>query len=145
LSVPDNVDLDELDFRNENFDLQRVQDWVEKYDGMNGRFHFFQAYMPLSPLYQCVGKPLLSMKASGSMYIERAAKPFKHLILRKDRNSLSDAKGVKLFRSQQNLKHLQAARQVLKSKVYDGVVSRDPLEVLTAFRNQSRVCDLLHN
>ena len=106
LAVPDNVNLDELNFRNEKNDLQRVQDWVEKYDGMNGRFRFFQAYMPLSPLYQCVGKPLLSMKASGSMDVERAAKPFKHLILQKDRNSLSDAKGVKLFRSQQNLKHL---------------------------------------
>ena len=118
---------------------------MEKYDGMNGRFRFFQAYMPLSPLYQCVGKPLLSMKASGSMDVERATKPFKHLILQKHRNSLPDAKGVKLFRSQQNLKHLQAARQVLKSKVYDGVVSRDSLEVLTVFRDQSHMCDLLHS
>ena len=37
------------------------------------------------PSYQAVGQPLLSMKTSGSMDVKRAAKPFKHLILKKDR------------------------------------------------------------
>ena len=100
--VPDNVNLDELDFRNGKFDLERVQEWVEKYDGINGRFRFFQVYMPLSLPYQTVGKSLLAMKASGSMDVERAAKLFRHLILQKDRNSLSNAEGVKLSRIQQN-------------------------------------------
>ena len=68
------------------------------------------------------------------MDVERAAKPFKHLILRKDHNLLSDAKGVKLFRCQQNLKHLQVAHKVLKSKVYDGVVSRDPAHDIDLLR-----------
>ena len=40
----------------------------------------FQAYMPFSPLYQTIGKPMFSMKASWLMDVKIAAKPFKHLI-----------------------------------------------------------------
>ena len=126
----DDVTCCHIAWRNRNFDLNKVQDWVEKYDGINGRFRFFQAYMPLSPLYQAVGKPLLSMKTSGSMDVERAAKPFKHLILKKNRNRLGDAKGIKLLRCHQNLTHLYNARQLIKGKVYDGVVSRDPAHAI---------------
>ena len=50
-------------------------------------------------------------------------------------NLLSDVKGVmELFRCQQNLKHLQAYREVLKSKVDDGVVSHDPAHVIDLLR-----------
>ena len=52
----------------------------------------------------------------------RTAKPFKHCILTKDRNRLSDAKGVVMFRAGQNLKHLHHARTAIKGKVYAGVV-----------------------
>jgi hypothetical protein len=60
----------------------------------DGRFYFFEVYARFSPLYQQVGKCLLSMKSVGSMDVEHTAKPFKHCILTKDRNRLPDAKGL---------------------------------------------------
>ncbi len=59
------------------------------------------------------------------MDVERTAKPFKHCILTKDRNRISDAKGVVMFRAGQNLKHLHHACTAIKGKVYAGVVSTD--------------------
>ena len=96
---------------------------MEKYENIDGHFHFFEAYARFSPLYQQVGKQLLSMKSIGSMDVECMAKPFKHCILTKDRNALSNEKGIVLFRAGQNLKHLHHAREVIKGKVYGGVNS----------------------
>ncbi len=96
---------------------------MEKYENFDGRFCFFEAYACFSPLYQQVGKHLLSMKSVGSMDVERMAKPFKHSILTKDRNALSDEKGIVLFRARQNLKHLHHAPKAIKGKVYGGVNS----------------------
>jgi hypothetical protein len=75
------------------FTIDRVLEWVEKYKNIDGRFCFFEVYACFSPLYQQVGKRLLSMKIVGSMDVERTAKPFKHCMLSKDRNRLSDEKG----------------------------------------------------
>jgi hypothetical protein len=102
-----------------------VLEWVEKYKNIDGLFHFFEVYACFSPLYQQVGKHLLSMKSVGSMDVERTAKPFKHCILTKDRNRLSDEKGVVMFRAGQNPKHLHHARTAIKGKVYAGVVGTD--------------------
>ncbi len=59
------------------------------------------------------------------MDVECTAKLFKHCILTKDRNRLSDQTGVILFRSGQNLKHLHHAREAIKGKVYAGVLGTD--------------------
>jgi hypothetical protein len=71
-----------------------VVGWVEKYENIDGRFCFFEAYACFSPLYQQDGKRLLSMKSIGSMDVDCMAKPFKHSILTKDRNALSNERGV---------------------------------------------------
>jgi hypothetical protein len=63
------------------------------------------------------------MKSIGSMNVECMAKPFKHSILTKDRNALSNEKGIVLFRAGKNLKHLHHAHEVIKEKVYEGVNS----------------------
>ena len=55
------------------------------------------------------------------MDVERTAKPFKHCILTKERNRLTDESGVVLFRAGQNLKHLHHARTAIKGKAYAGV------------------------
>jgi hypothetical protein len=96
------------------FKIDRVLEWVEKYENIDGRFCFFEVYACLSPLYQQVGKHLLSMKSIGSMDVERTAKPFKHCMLSKDRNKLSDEKGIVMFRAGQNLKHLHHAWESIK-------------------------------
>ncbi len=87
---------------------------MEKCENIDDCFCFFEAYF--SPLYQQVGKCLLSMKSVGSMDVEHMAKPFKHCILTKDRNALSNEKGMALFRAGQNLKHLHHACKVIKRK-----------------------------
>jgi hypothetical protein len=92
---------------------------------IDGCFCFFEAYACFSPLYQQVGKCLLSMKGVGSMDVECMAKPLKHCILAKDRNALCNEKGVVLFRAEQNLKHLNHAHKVIKGKVYGGVINSD--------------------
>ena len=71
LAVLNNVNLEELEFHNRKIDLERIQKWVEKYNKINGLSRFLQAYMPLSRLYQTSDKPLLSIKASGLMAVER--------------------------------------------------------------------------
>ena len=98
-----------------------MEEWIEKYKNIDGRFRFFEAYARFSPLYQKVGKRLLSMKSVGSMDVERTAKPFKHCILTKDRNKLGEEKGIVMFRAGQNLKHLHHARIAIKGKAYAGV------------------------
>ena len=107
-----------------------VCQWIEDYDGIEGRLRFFQAYMPLLPLWQRVGRPLMSMRTAGLMDVERVAKPIKHMILTKQRNSLEDDRGVVLFRAQQNLKHLMNARLALKGKVHENLL-----------RHAAGVCD----
>jgi hypothetical protein len=63
------------------------------------------------------------MKSIGSMDVKCMVNPFKHSILTKNRNALSNEKGIVLFRAGQNLKHLHHAREVTKGKVYEGVDS----------------------
>jgi hypothetical protein len=92
---------------------------------IDGCFCFFEVYALFSPLYQQVGKHLFSLKSVVLMYVECTIKPFKHFILTKDRNRLSDAKGAVMFRAGQNLKHLHHARTAIKGKVYTGVVGTD--------------------
>ena len=121
--IPESGTPEENENRKRNFTLDCVVEWVEKYENIDGQFRFFEAYARFSPLYQQVGKRLLSMKSVGSMNVEHMAKPFKHSILTKDRNALSNEKGIVLFRAGQNLKHLHHARKAIKGKVYGGVNS----------------------
>jgi hypothetical protein len=107
------------------FTIDRVLEWVEKYKNIDGRFRFFEVYARFSPLYQQVGKHLLSMKSIGSMDVEPRAKPFMHCMLSKDRNRLSDEKGIVMLRAGQNLKHLHHAQESIKGKVYTGVLGTD--------------------
>ncbi len=114
--IPESATPEENENRKRNFTLDRVVEWVEKYENIDGRFCFFEAYARFSPLYQQVGKRLLLMKSVGSIDVECMAKPFKYSILTKDRNALSDEKGIVLFRAGQNLKHLHHARKAIKGK-----------------------------
>ena len=124
--IPHGGSLEEVQQRASEITLDDVTDWVEKYEGMEGRFRFYDCYMNLSSLYFTVAKPLLSIRTTGSMDVERVAKPLKDVILTKKRNSLSDERVVSLLRAQQNLKYLMSARETLKGKVFDSLVTRDP-------------------
>ena len=127
--IPEDGTPEENENRNKKFTLAHVLEWVEKYENIDGRFCFFEAYARFSSLYQLVGKRLLSMKSVGSMDVERTAKPFKHSIFTKERNSLKDERGIVLFRAGQNLKHLHHARITIKGKAYTGLLNGGTGEV----------------
>ncbi len=55
------------------FTLDHVVEWVEKYENMDERFHFFETYVRFSQLYQQIGKSLLLIKCVGSIDVEHTA------------------------------------------------------------------------
>ena len=67
-----------------------------------------------SKLYQLVVKPLISIRTTGSIDVERAVKPIKKDILIKSRNKLSDNKAMVLFRTSENLRQLMKIKQEFK-------------------------------
>ena len=97
--LPQPISLELMEINHSKICFADVRQWIENYDGIEGRLRFFQAYMPLSPLWQRVGRPLMSMRTAGLMDVERVVKPIKHMILTKQRNRLGDDNGVVLFRA----------------------------------------------
>ncbi len=79
------------------------------------------------------------MKTVCSMDVEHTAKPFKHCMLSKDQNRLSDERGAVMFRAGQNLKHFHRARESIKGKVYTGVLGVDG--ATAALVSQAEVID----
>ncbi len=59
------------------------------------------------------------------MDVECLTKLFKDYILTKDRNAVSNEKGIVLFRAGHNLKHLHRVRKAIKGKVNGGVINSD--------------------
>ncbi len=101
--------------------VAQVKEWVEKHNGVEGRFLFFETFAANSEFYLKVAKPLLSMRTVGSIDVERRIKPIKHSILTKKRNRLLDPKGVALYRASENLKHIMKAKKMLGKKITDSL------------------------
>jgi hypothetical protein len=88
---------------------------------MDERFRFFETYVRFSQMYQQIGKSLLST-LDKVCWLNR---PWTHCLAiqtfdanQREELSLSNEKGVVLFRAGQNLKHLHnASCQALKGKV----------------------------
>eukprot|EP00561_Arcocellulus_cornucervis_P002143 CAMPEP_0185825954 /NCGR_PEP_ID=MMETSP1322-20130828/31303_1 /TAXON_ID=265543 /ORGANISM="Minutocellus polymorphus, Strain RCC2270" /LENGTH=147 /DNA_ID=CAMNT_0028523679 /DNA_START=1153 /DNA_END=1596 /DNA_ORIENTATION=- len=93
--------------------VKGVSDWVKSTGGHEARIQWFEAWAPRSELYLLVAKPLLSIRATGSIDTERIAKPLKRYIKTKERNRLSDERAEICLRAGINLRNLRAARQSL--------------------------------
>ena len=106
--------------------LADVREWVETHDCLEGRFRFYNVYKPNSIFYQRVARPLMLMRTTGSIDVERVAKPFKHSILTKERNRLSDEKGNVLLRLGKNLQLLMQAKIAVKGTVFDVLAKHGP-------------------
>ena len=91
--------------------------WIETNDGIQGCFHFFEAFGRKSEFYQWVAKPLLSMRTVGSIDVERRIKPVKNDILSKTCSHHSDSKATVLYRTSANLNHLMKAKKILGKKI----------------------------
>lgn len=95
-----------------------VIDWLEKSGKHQGPIQFYQMWLPTSPLYMHVSKTLLSMRTSGSMDVERVAKPLKNFLATKSRNRLKQKKMEMLLRVGMNLNLLYAARKDFFKNAY---------------------------
>ena len=120
--LPNEVVASQLEKNNKSFSVEDVRRWVEKHDGVHGRFRFYSLYAASSEFYQLVAKPLVSMRTVGSINVERRAKPIKHTIMTKKRNRLRDPKGVALYRASENLNHIMAAKKALGKKINDSLL-----------------------
>ena len=84
--------------------LQDVIAWVERFENANGRLRFFSGHEYESTIYhRCVAHPLLSLKTTGTISVERAAKPLKNGVASKDRNRLSHDKRLMCLKVGLNL------------------------------------------
>ena len=70
---------EELAMATKNTELGQVSDWITKYGGITGRLRWFEAHAPHSSLHRLVAEPLLSIRTAGSIDVERAVKPMKHV------------------------------------------------------------------
>ena len=110
---PPAMSLEEAKKAQATLTVKNVSDWVKATGGHEARIQWFEAWAPRSELYLLVAKPLLSIRATGSIDTERIAKPLKRYIKTKERNRLSDERAEICLRAGINLRNLRAARQSL--------------------------------
>jgi hypothetical protein len=94
--------------------MEHVADWVYKWERHLGRLRFF-ADLPPTPYFICLTKPLLSMRTTGSISVERAAKPLKNKVADKSRNRNSKDKLTVLLRVGLNLRLKRESLQSVKA------------------------------
>jgi hypothetical protein len=87
-----------------------VSKWVQDSGGHEQRLSWYESNAKKSVLCTDAAKQLLSVCISGSMGVERAAKPLKNAVLVKDRNAQSVGVTEMALRAGLNLRFLQAAK-----------------------------------
>ena len=117
--VPVAVSSEVIAHNNINLKIDDVEEWIKNGGGIKGRLQFFEAFAANSDFYLRVAKPLLSMRTSGSIDVERRNKSLKHNIVTKKRNRIKDPKGICLLRSSENLKHIMKAKKALGKRITD--------------------------
>jgi hypothetical protein len=95
--APETLNFDEQVGEQKKLTLSIVEAWVNIHHRHNGRLRFFAGFPPTS-FYDRLAKPLLSIKATGSICVERAAKPLKNKVATKERNRLGTDKRDMLLR-----------------------------------------------
>lgn len=61
--------------------LSLIQKWITRFDGANGCLQFFSDGYDKTLYYKHLALPLLSMKITASISVERVAKPLKNGVL----------------------------------------------------------------
>jgi len=97
------------------FNLTEIGDYIDRTGRHDSRLAWWTVHASSCILYQAVARPLLSVRVTGSMTVERVAKPLKNRVMTKERSRLSSEKSSMLLRVGLNLRFLQAS----KSKLWD--------------------------
>ena len=119
--VPAGVSMDELMKNNTKITIDDVEEWIVRNDGIKGRLRFFECFAKNNDFYLKIAMPLLSMRTTGSIDVERRIKALKGGIVTKKRNRLKDPKGISLLRADENLKHINNAKKILGKKITDSL------------------------
>ena len=113
--APDRKTDAEVHTEQKRLTLEQVSTWVTKTKRHSACLRLFST-LPKSEFIEKVTTPLLSIRATGSIAVERVAKPLKNKVLTKARNSLELDKQETLLRVGLNLDYLRkmnlAARPV---------------------------------
>ena len=92
-----------------------IHSWLDNTGGHPARLRWWICWRASSPLFRHIVEPLLSMRCSGSMDVERAAKPLKNKIMTKQRNRMGRGTAEVLARAGMNMRVLHAAKMNMKS------------------------------
>jgi hypothetical protein len=118
-------ELDRVDLPSEKTDVMdmRLSDvaiWLEETGGLESRLSYIGGGgMSNGELFHLILKPLLSMGTSGSVVVERAAKPLKNYVLSKHRNKLGLDRANTCLRIGLNLNFLAKKRGMLKGALME--------------------------
>jgi hypothetical protein len=96
--------------------LSDVSEWVEKTGGHQARLLWFTQFGDDNTMeyFKEIVQPLLSMRTTGSIAVERVAKPLKNSIETKSRNRLEAEKGAQLLKAGLDLRFLKEAGKAMK-------------------------------
>jgi hypothetical protein len=93
--------------------ISDVSDWIRSTGAHEQRLAWYESNARRAVIYTDAAKQLLSVSITGSMDVERAAKPLKNSVLVKDRASMSVGMADIALRAGVNLQFLQAAKEKL--------------------------------
>ena len=81
-----------------------------------GRLPWWITWKKRSDMFKYIAKPLLSLRSTGSMSVERVAKPLKNSVWTMSRRRLGGQRAEMILRAGLNLNFLAAAKMDMKSK-----------------------------
>jgi hypothetical protein len=99
--------------------FDHIGKWLRETGNHNSRIRFFEAYAKSSSFYKHIAKRLLSMRTTGSISVERAAKPMKNNVMIKTRGRLMKEKGLVMLRAGLNMRLLERVKRGLNDMALD--------------------------
>ena len=97
--------------------IEMVTKWLEDTGWYQGRMEFF-SIAPSTKVFPLLIEPLLSVRATGSICVERVAKPLKNNIWNKLRASLGQDKAEVCLRVGLNLRYLLNVRSTIRQATH---------------------------
>lgn len=97
--------------------LSQVREWVSTTGGHDNRLTFFNQVQDDTGLVKKAIVPLLSMRTTGSIAVERVAKPLKNFVKSKTRNRNGLDKTEVYLRAGIYLRFLLEANKVMKKTI----------------------------